>query len=151
MSSISYITLKWNTDNKHANITLRKSPPAVLSPSDHIAFPAECRGYRSPWQQTGPEFYSTAPMMPQEQIEPQHTKSSDRPGQTTDRRQVNALFDRLHTVYWVIIQAEVRDWQRKHEINTSEIIALMQENVDLSSKLYWSLIKKFQLVHSYSE
>lgn len=73
------------TENKCVEIS-RESPPAALSPSDHTAFPAVRHGHRSPWQQTGPEFYSTAPMMPQEQIEPQHTKSSDRPGQTADTR-----------------------------------------------------------------
>lgn len=80
-------------------MTLRKSTPAGLFPSDHIAFPALLHGHRSPWQQTGPEFYSTAPTMPQEPIEPQHTKSSDRPGQTTDGREVHTLFDRLHIIY----------------------------------------------------
>lgn len=75
-----------NTVNKHVRIPSWKIPPAGPSPSGHTAFPAVGHSHRSPWQQTGPEFYSTAPMMPREQIEPQHTKSSDRPGQTTDGR-----------------------------------------------------------------
>lgn len=67
-------------------ITWRKSSPAALSPSDHIAFPAVRHGHGSPWQQTRPEFHSIAAIMPRERIEPQHTKSSNMPEQMTEGR-----------------------------------------------------------------
>lgn len=41
-------------------------------------------------------------MMPQEQIEPQHTKSSDKSVQTTGGKQVNVLFYGLQIIYELI-------------------------------------------------
>lgn len=111
---------------------LKKSPPAALFPSHHIASPAGCRGHRSPWQHTEPEFYSTAPIMPQERIEPQHTKSSDKTGQTAEGTKVNTSFHRLRIVNWAIVRLNHLD---KGSVGPKNLKLVMKCS-------YWSMLRK---------
>ena len=79
--------------------------------------------------------------MPREQIEPQHTKSSDKPAQTTEGIQVYTLIYRLQMIEYAMVCLnfmlrmcwETFTWKCKHAGH--KVIYIFRDGVEMSALL----------------